>query len=108
MAVPHEDLVQMITDILSPKAAVRDRAADTTTDLTSSYSEEDVRVLVRALAAAAALESNQSALEAQLHAISEIDVTGLAHPDDFYYLRQINREKLPKQLEEYLRDLFEE
>ncbi|UNZ17801.1 hypothetical protein [Streptomyces sp. 891-h] len=98
----------MIKDILSPEPEVRNRAADTTTDLTSSYSEEDVRVLVRTLSAAAALESNQGALEAQLHAISEIDITGPTRPDDFYFLRKINRATLPEQLDEYLRDLFEQ
>ncbi|WP_431983343.1 hypothetical protein [Streptomyces qinglanensis] len=98
----------MIKNIFSPESEVRERTADATTDLTSSYSEEQAQTLVRALAAAAALEDNHKTLESQLHAISELDVTGLSQPDDFFHLKKIDRHLLPEQLEEYLRDLFED
>ncbi|WP_162908226.1 hypothetical protein, partial [Allorhizocola rhizosphaerae] len=50
----------------------REQTADSVTDLTGSYSPDQARRLVSALAGAAVAERSPSAREAQLHAAAEL------------------------------------
>ncbi|MEU0119233.1 hypothetical protein ABZ137_37525 [Streptomyces bobili] len=60
------------------------------------------------LAATAASEEEDSATEAELHAIIELTSTGHVGLDDLSPLREINLADLPPQTRDYVSDLLEE
>ena len=98
------ELIQRITD---SDPTLRGNGADQVTDWTSSYSSTEAATLASVLSMTAACEKNHNALEAQLHAILELTSTGHVKIEHISHLREINREKLPTELQEYITDLLD-
>ncbi|MFF8275432.1 hypothetical protein ACF05T_04815 [Streptomyces lateritius] len=92
-------------NIAAPDPKVRESAADEVTDLVSVYSLADGRVLAGVLAAAAECETDPAALEAQLNAI--IQLGSLAEPEMVARLRDLDIERLPGELGDYVEDILE-
>ncbi|MER6094482.1 hypothetical protein ABT154_01170 [Streptomyces sp. NPDC001728] len=105
MQISAPQLLEFVRNIAAPDPKVRELAADQVTDLVSSYSLADGRILTGVLAAAAVCESDPGALEAQLNAI--IQLGSLAEPEMVAILRTLDVEKLPGGLGEYVTDILE-
>jgi hypothetical protein len=69
-------MVPLLRSLLAADAGRRDRAADEVTDWLTSYGEAEATTLARVLAWATTLETDASAQEAQLNAISELVTVG--------------------------------
>ncbi|MFE9825490.1 hypothetical protein ACFYSH_25720 [Streptomyces sp. NPDC005791] len=101
------NFIDMARKILDRESAVRERAADEVTDHLSTYSPAQASSLATLLAAAAVLEKENSALEAELHAILELMSTGHVGVNHVAELREIQLEEIPADLREYVNDLLE-
>ncbi|MEU0025315.1 hypothetical protein [Streptomyces sp. NPDC006335] len=101
------DFIRLTRKILDGESGVRERAADEVTDLLSSYSPAQVSTLAVLLSALAACEEENSALEAELHAILELTSTGHVHVNHVAQLREIRLGEIPVGLREYVTDLLE-
>lgn len=97
----------MTRNLLHAEAATRERAADEAADRLSAYSAAQASALATLLATAAAVETDHSALEAELHAILQLASTGHVTVDHVAQLRRIDMGKLPPHLIAYLTDLLE-
>ncbi|MFE9678984.1 hypothetical protein ACFYO5_33550 [Streptomyces sp. NPDC006259] len=114
---PHDDrsselksheFIKIARKVLEGDAKVRERAADEVTDHPGAYTPAQASALATLLAATAAEEVEDSAMEAELHAIVELTATGHVRLDDLSPLREINLDDLPPQIREYVSDLLEE
>ncbi|MET9505061.1 hypothetical protein ABZY42_25655 [Streptomyces sp. NPDC006622] len=115
---PHDDrcselksrqFIKIARKVLEGDAKVRERAADEVTDHPGAYTPAQASALATLLAATAAAEEvEDSAMEAELHAIVELTATGHVRLDDLSPLREINLDDLPPQIREYVSDLLEE
>ncbi|MFD5269448.1 hypothetical protein [Streptomyces sp. NPDC058335] len=104
----HE-FIKIARKVLEGDAKVRERAADEVTDHLGAYTPAQASALATLLAATAAAEEvEDSAMEAELHAIIELTATGHVRLDDLSPLREINLDDLPPQIREYVSDLLEE
>ncbi|WP_189228322.1 hypothetical protein [Streptomyces flaveolus] len=101
------DFTGMARMILDVDATVRERAADEVTDRVGVYTSAQASALATLLAATAASEGEDSALEAELHAIIELTSTGHVQVDHLSPLREIAVDDLPPQLRDYVTDLLE-
>ncbi|MFC8293007.1 hypothetical protein ACFUJ0_02185 [Streptomyces sp. NPDC057242] len=106
MPIPPPLLLEFVRDITASNPKVRELAADRVTDLVSDYSPADGRVLSGVLAAAAVCEKDSGALEAQLNAI--IQLGSLAEPEMIESLLSLDRESLPGELGDYVKDILEQ
>ncbi|MER7495353.1 hypothetical protein ABT033_22445 [Streptomyces pharetrae] len=97
----------MARNLLATDAGTRERAAGEITDRLNAYSAGQASALATLLAAAAAVETEHSALEAQLHAILELASTGHVTVGHVAQLREIDPGKLPPELAAYVVDLLE-
>ncbi|MFF5956262.1 hypothetical protein [Streptomyces luteogriseus] len=88
-------------------AQARERAADEVTDHLGAYTPAQASALATLLAATAVCERENSALEAELHAITELTSTGHVGLEHIAPLREIVLADLPPQLREYVSDLLE-
>ncbi|MFC7639052.1 MULTISPECIES: hypothetical protein [Streptomyces] len=93
--------------ILDVDAQARERAADEACDCVKAYTPAQASALATLLAATAAIERENSALEAELHAIVELTSTGHVGLDHISPLREIVLDDLPPQLRNYVSDLLE-
>ncbi|MFE3899123.1 hypothetical protein ACFXPY_01850 [Streptomyces sp. NPDC059153] len=101
------EFVNVARKVLDATSGVRERAADEVTDRLSAYSPDQASALATLLSAAAASEKENSALEAELHAILELMSTGHVGLDHVSQLREIRLGELPPELREYITDLLE-
>ncbi|MCT7351317.1 hypothetical protein N4P33_03930 [Streptomyces sp. 15-116A] len=101
------EFLDLIRNITNTEARVRERAADEVTDWLSSYSAAEAAALATILAATAASEKDHAALEAQLHAISELTSTGNVRVTHISHLREIDLLGLSTEAREYVVDLLE-
>ncbi|WP_413757466.1 hypothetical protein [Streptomyces sp. MMBL 11-3] len=102
------EFVRFIRCVVQEDVGLRKRAADEVTDWVSAYSEAEAVTLATLLSATAALETDVSALEAQLHAILELTSTGHVRVEHLGHLREIDRSTLPASLGEFVTDLLDE
>ncbi|CAL9397203.1 hypothetical protein [Streptomyces sp. enrichment culture] len=93
--------------ILEVDAQARERAADEVSDHVGSLTSAQASALATLLAATAAFERENSAREAELHALIELASTGHVDRDHLSPLREIVLGNLPPQLREYVSDLLE-
>ncbi|MEZ0161334.1 hypothetical protein [Streptomyces griseorubens] len=93
--------------ILEVDAQARERAADEVSDHVGSYTSAQASALATLLAATAASEEENSAREAELHALIELASTGYVDLDHLSPLREIVLGDLPPQLRDYVSDLLE-
>ncbi|MFF9913553.1 hypothetical protein [Streptomyces sp. NPDC013457] len=98
MQIAPSLLLDLVRNIASTDPKTRERAAERVTDLESSYSVADGRVLTGGLAAAAACERDAGTLEAELNAI--IQLGSLAEPEMVLGLQSLNTEDLPRRARE--------
>ncbi|RSS54021.1 hypothetical protein [Streptomyces sp. WAC01280] len=105
MPVSASLILEFVRNIAASDPRVRELAADQVTDLASSYSLTDGRVLTGVLATAALCEEDPAALEAQLNAI--IQLGPLAEPDMVAILQALDVDELPGELGDYVRDILE-
>lgn len=101
------EFIDVARKVLNAESVVRERAADEVTDHLSAYLPAQASSLATLLAAAAALEKENSALEAELHAILELMSTGHVSVDHVAQLREIRIGELTSELREYINDLLE-
>ncbi|MFC9243522.1 hypothetical protein ACFT7S_05550 [Streptomyces sp. NPDC057136] len=97
----------MACKVLDTEPATRERAADEVADHLSAYSPAQASSLATLLAAAAASEKENSALEAELHAILELVSTGHVGLNHVAQLREIRLGELSPQIQGYVTDLLE-
>ncbi|MFJ9665526.1 hypothetical protein ACIRPP_13050 [Streptomyces sp. NPDC101219] len=93
--------------ILEVDARARERAAGEVSDHVGSYTSAQASALATLLAATAASEEENSAREAELHALIELASTGHVGLDHLSPLREIVLGDLPPQLRDYVSDLLE-
>ncbi|MFJ8544355.1 hypothetical protein ACIRFH_20445 [Streptomyces sp. NPDC093586] len=93
--------------ILAVDAPARERAADEVTDHVGAYTPAQASALATLPAATAASERDDSALEAELHAVIELTSTGHVDVDHISPLREIVVGGLPPRLRDYVSDLLE-
>ncbi|WP_318218142.1 hypothetical protein [Streptomyces sp. SCL15-6] len=101
------DFISVARMVLGVDASARERAADEASDHVGSYTSAQASALATLLAATAASEGEESALEAELHAIIELTSTGHVQVDHLSPLREIDVDDLPPQLRDYVTDLLE-
>ncbi|MFE4216710.1 hypothetical protein ACFVDT_19760 [Streptomyces sp. NPDC057699] len=101
------EFIDVARKVLNAESVVRERAADEVTDHLSAYLPAQASSLATLLAAAAAFEKENSALEAELHAILELMSTGHVSVDHVAQLREIRIGELTPELREYINDLLE-
>lgn len=106
--IGSREFVETVRKILAGESRVRERGADELTDRLSSYSPAQASALATMLSAAAAVEKDNAALEAELHAILELMSTGHISLDHISQLREIRVENLPPELHEFVTDLLED
>jgi hypothetical protein len=102
------EFIDMIRKVLNSEPNVRENAADEMTDRLSAYSSAQATALATLLSAIAASEEDNSALEAELHAILELMSTGHVVTHHVSPLREIRLEKLSPELGQYVADLLED
>ncbi|MCP3767639.1 hypothetical protein [Streptomyces sp. MAR25Y5] len=102
----HE-FIGMVRMVLDADAQARERAADEATDHLNAYTPAQASALATLLASVAAGEEEQSALEAELHALLELASTGHVSLDQLSPLREVHLAELPPQLRAYVSDLLE-
>lgn len=107
MAVPADQLMELVRHVTDRDSRQRELGADRTTDWMGSYSEADGRILVGVLTIAAASERDHGALEAQLHALLELGSRGFTDFRSLSRLREIDRDPLPSNLRDYVDDLLD-
>lgn len=90
--------VRRIRDLLgrlvSASAEVRDRAADSVTDWMKSFERREAAIVSRLLVWLATVESDDTAREAQLHALAELAECGLVPADALVDVGQLSRDEL--------------
>jgi hypothetical protein len=101
------DFISMARMILEVDARARERAADEVSDHVGSYTSAQASALATLLAATAASEKENSAREAELHALIELASTGYVDLDHLSSLREIVLGDLPPQLRDHVSDLLE-
>ncbi|MFE8946538.1 hypothetical protein [Streptomyces sp. NPDC007856] len=101
------EYIEIVRKVLDIESGVRERAADEVTDRLSAYSPAQASALATLLSAAAVSEEENSALEAELHAILELMSTGHVRLDHVSQLQEIRIEQLPPELGEYVTDVLE-
>lgn len=101
------DFISIARMILEADAQARERAADEASDHVGAYTSAQASALATLLAATAASERENSALEAELHAIIELTSTGHVDLDHLSPLHEIVLSDLPPQLRDYVSDLLE-
>ncbi|GAA5079800.1 hypothetical protein [Nocardia iowensis] len=72
MSIQTADFLALLRALLDQKASGRARASDDATDWVNGYSDRQAETLVAVLLWLAEHESDQNALEAELHAATEI------------------------------------
>ncbi|WP_207228714.1 hypothetical protein [Streptomyces sp. BK239] len=93
--------------ILQTEAHARERGADEASDHVGAYTSAQASALATLLAATAAAEKENAALEAELHAITELTSTGCVDLDHLSPLHEIVLSDLPSQLRDHVSDLRE-
>ncbi|KJK39615.1 hypothetical protein UK15_11335 [Streptomyces variegatus] len=88
-------------------AQARERAADEVTDHLGAYTPVQASTLATLLAATAVCESENAALEAELHAVIALTSTGHVDLEHIAPLQELVLADLPPQLREYVSDLLE-
>ncbi|MFJ1733630.1 hypothetical protein [Streptomyces sp. NPDC088254] len=101
------DFITIARSILEADARARERAADEASDHVGTYTSAQTSALATLLAATAAAEKDNSALEAELHAINELTSTGHVDLNHLSPLHEIVLNDIPSQLREYVSDLLE-
>jgi hypothetical protein len=101
------EFIDMARKVLTAESGMRERAADEVTDRLSAYSPAQASAMATLLSAAAASEQENSALEAELHAILQLMSTGHVTADHVSQLQEIDLGELAPELREYVTDLLE-
>lgn len=106
-ALKSHDFIGIARMISEADAQARERAADEVTDHLGAYTPAQASALATLLAATAVCEKENSALEAELHALIELTSTGHVGLEHIAPLREIVLADLPPQLRDYVSDLLE-
>ena len=84
----------LLDNLLATQAADREAAADTVADWTRSFGPREAAIVSRVLIWLASVETEDSAQEAQLHALAELAEHDLVPADVFSEVGQLSRIEL--------------
>lgn len=105
MRIERKHLVTLIHELTSPRPQIRSSASDRIQDWMGTFSIGDGELLSEILATVASCETDRVCLEAQLHALSELDAANKIGDADLSSLRCIPVDRLQEEHEDYMKDL---
>ena len=101
MPVDSSQIRELIGRLVTNSADARSTAADSVTDWTKSYDSPEAAIVARVLIWLALVESDDSAKEAQLHALAELAEWDLVPNDALQDIDQLARTRLHGSSVEY-------
>ncbi|CAG6397838.1 hypothetical protein NMG29_00315 [Streptomyces cocklensis] len=105
MTIGETDLVGLVTKIVSASPEDREYGANTCSDWSSLFDQDEADLLVRILALTAASEDQETIREIQLHALLRIDEHLLVRPELLAPLRRLFSAQLDEEQADYLTEL---
>ncbi|WAU85480.1 hypothetical protein O1Q96_40740 [Streptomyces sp. Qhu-G9] len=102
MSIGSRRLAELIRELVSADERVRESGSDRVADWTRSYSAREGHVIAEVLAVMASFEESRVCLEAQLHALSELDTEDKIGNADLAPLRDIDGAVIGAERREYL------
>jgi hypothetical protein len=98
-------LAELIRELVSEDKRMRESGSDRVEDWMRNYSPTEARIIAETLAMMASFEESRACLEAQLHALSELDTADLIGAADLTPLRDIPASAVHAEHGDYLEDL---
>lgn len=105
MGIGSKSLAELIRELVSEDERVREFGSDRVEDWMRSYSPKEARVIAETLAMMASFEESRGCLEAQLHALSELDTADKIGAADLSSLSEIKESAIKVEHREYMEDL---
>ncbi|MFF7390931.1 hypothetical protein ACFZAE_21140 [Streptomyces scabiei] len=105
MGIGNRRLAELIRELVSDDGRLRETGSDRVEDWMNSYSPKEARFIAETLALMASFEESRECLEAQLHALSELDTADRIGVADLTPLRDIPDARVHIEHREYLEDL---
>ncbi|MGP4046533.1 hypothetical protein [Streptomyces sp. 2A115] len=102
MSIGSRRLAELIRELVSENERVRESGSDRVEDWMRSYSAKEARAIAETLAMMASFEESRVCLEAQLHALSELDTADKIGDADLTPLRDIDAAVIGAEHREYL------
>ncbi|MER6130868.1 hypothetical protein [Streptomyces sp. NPDC001815] len=102
MSIGSRRLAELIREMVSADERVRESGSDRVADWTRSYSAREGHVIAEVLAVMASFEESRVCLEAQLHALSELDTEDKIGNADLTPLQDIDGAVIGTEHREYL------
>ncbi|MFD9437709.1 hypothetical protein ACFWBR_00030 [Streptomyces sp. NPDC060006] len=102
MSIGGRKLAELIRELVSEDRRVRESGSDRVEDWMRSYSPKEARAIAGTLAMMASFEESEVCLEAQLHALSEMDTADRIGDADLTPLRDIDAAAIGAEHREYL------
>ncbi|NNH72969.1 hypothetical protein HLB23_24435 [Nocardia uniformis] len=101
MSIEARAILTLVSNLAGGSATARATASDEVTDWTGSFTPQQANVLTSLLLWLASVESDPTALEAELHAAAELVENCSIDPTVINDVHLLNPETLPAPLHEY-------